>query len=107
LAKRIALMMMLSFAAARDTREIRLTPRLLLRRVGVLPRLDQARPAHSGRIADRLEEALLRLSEQELLKSRSRTEEAHRLRATNRRWFEDWLESELVFLRPDRANQPT
>ena len=106
LAKRVALMMMLSFAAARDTRELRLTPRLLLRRVGMLPRLDLARPAHSGRLADRLEEALLRLSEQEILKSRFRAEEALLLRAANRRWFEDWLESEIVFLRPDRGSEP-
>lgn len=101
LAKRIALMMALSFAAARDVSEIRLPVRLLLRRVGMLPRLDLARPAHSGRIADRLEEALLRLSEQEILKSQLRAAEALELRAAGRRWFADWLESEIVFQRPD------
>jgi hypothetical protein len=100
LAKRISLMVSLSFAAARDTRELRLTPRLLLRRVGMLPRLDAARPAHSGRIADRLEEALLRLSERGLLESKFRGEAAQALRASNRRWFEEWLEAELVLKRP-------
>jgi hypothetical protein len=100
LAKRIALMLWLSFAAARDAREMRLTSRLLLRRVGQLPRLDMARPAHSGRIADRLEEALLRLSEQDLVRSELRGDVAIALRAANRRWFEDWLASEIVFRRP-------
>lgn len=100
LAKRIALMLSLSFAAARDTREMRLTPRLLLRRIGLLPRLNAARPAHSGRIADRLEEALLRLSERRLLGSEFCGENALALRASGRRWFEEWLESEIVFRRP-------
>lgn len=100
LAKRISLMVSLSFAAARDTRELRLTPRLLLRRVGMLPRLDAARPAHSGRIADRLEEALLRLSERGLLESKFRGEAAQTLRASSRRWFEEWLEADLVLKRP-------
>jgi hypothetical protein len=99
-AKRIALIVWLSFAAARDAREIRLTTRLLLRRIGLLPRLDLARPIHSGRIADRLEEALLRLSEQDLIGSRLSGDAALALRATNRRWFEDWLEAEIVFQRP-------
>lgn len=104
LAKRVALMISLSFAAARDAREIRLTPRLLLRRVGLLPRLDMARPAHSGRIADRLEEALLRLSERGLLGSKFGGEAALTLRAANRRWFEDWLEAEIIFRRPSAPN---
>ena len=99
-AKRVALIVWLNFAAARDAREIRLTTRLLLRRVGLLPRLDATRAAHSGRIADRLEEALLRLSEQNLISSRLCGDAALALRATNRRWFEDWLESEIVFERP-------
>lgn len=107
LAKRIALMVMLSFAAARDARQIRLTPRLLLRRIGMLPRLDMARPAHSGRIADRMDEALLRLSEQNLLSSQVRADAALQLRAANRRWFEDWLESEIVFHRPDPPGLPS
>lgn len=105
LAKRIALMLSLSFAAARDTREIRLTTRLLLRRIGMLPRVDIARPAHSGRVADRLEEALLRLAEQELMSSTLRGEAALALRAANRRWFEEWLESEIVFQRPRRPSE--
>lgn len=107
LAKRVALMLWLSFAAARDAREIRLTIRLLLRRVGLLPRLDAARPAHSGRTADRLEEALLRLSEQGLMGSELRADAAIALRAANRRWFEDWLASEIVLKRPPDPNRVT
>lgn len=99
LAKRIALIVSLSFAAARDSRQLRLTVRVLMRRIGLLPRLEAFRPAHSGRIADRLEEALLRLSEQEILRSKL-CDAALALRAANRRWFEEWLDSEIVFERP-------
>jgi hypothetical protein len=84
-----------------------LAKRIALRRIGMLPRLDMARPAHSGRIADRLDEALLRLSEQTLLFSQVRADAALQLRAANRRWFEDWLESEIVFHRPDPAGVPS
>jgi hypothetical protein len=107
LAKRIALMLSLSFAAAREAQEIRLTTRLLLRRIGMLPRVDIARPAHSGRMADRLEEALLRLSERNLIISTLRGETALALRAANRRWFEDWLEAEIVFKRPSARESDT
>lgn len=100
LAKKIALILTLSFAAARDTERLRMPMRTLLRRTGLLPRLNGSHPAHSGRIADRVEEALLRLSERGLLRSAIRCESALSLRASHRRWFDEWLDAEVVFERP-------
>jgi hypothetical protein len=100
LAKKIALILTLSFAAARDTQTLRMPMRALLRRTGLLPRLNANHPAHSGRIADRVEEALLRLSERRLLRSSIRCEGASSLRASHRRWFDEWLDAEVVFERP-------
>lgn len=104
-AKAIALLVLLSFGAARDCAELRMTVRQLLRRIGLLPRLDCMRPAHSGRIADRLEEALLRLCEQGMLVSRLYADAAHARRESSRPWFEDWLDAEIVFSRPLVASQ--
>jgi hypothetical protein len=42
-----------------------------------------------------------------LLFSQVRADAALQLRAANRRWFEDWLESEIVFHRPDPAGVPS
>jgi hypothetical protein len=100
LAKKVALILTLSFAAARDTQTLRMPMRALLRRTGLLPRLNANHPAHSGRIADRVEEALLRLAEKGLLKSATRSESALVLRASHRRWFDEWLDAEVVFERP-------
>jgi hypothetical protein len=58
-------------------------------------------------MADRLEEALLRLSERNLIISTLRSETALALRAANRRWFEDWLEAEIVFKRPSARERDT
>lgn len=98
LAKRIATLLTLTLGAARKAENVRLSTRQLLRRVGVLSR--EARPAHSGRVADRLEEALLRLSERGLLRADLNAEASLMLRAESKQWFEHWLDAEVVFARP-------
>lgn len=107
LAKKIALILTLNLAAARDAAVISMPTRVLLRRVGELRRTG-AGASHSGRIADRLEEALLRLEERGLLKSRACYERANDLRAFHRRWFEEWLDAEITFqrARPSEGEEP-
>jgi hypothetical protein len=101
LAKKIALLLALNWGAARRKAEIRVDVRALLRRIGELRRPGAEPLAHAGRLADRFEEALMRLSECEILSNRVLTEEAAALRAANRRWFEQWLDGEVLFRRPD------
>jgi hypothetical protein len=105
LAKKIAVLLTLNWGAARKGREVRLDVRTLLRRVGELRRPGAAPIAHAGRLADRLEEALLRLSETLILPNKLLIDEAIGLRAENRRWFEAWLAAEIVFARPSFIEQ--
>lgn len=100
LAKKIAILLALNWGAARKNRELRVEVRALLRRVGELRRPGAAPIAHAGRLADRLEEALLRLTEARVLPNRLLADEAQALRAQHRRWFEAWCESEVLFERP-------
>jgi hypothetical protein len=101
LAKKIALLIALNWGAARSSAQMRMEVRVLLRRIGELRRPGADTPHHAGRLADRLEEALLRLSEKRLLRCKLHADGAAALRAAGRRWFEDWLSSEVVFERPD------
>jgi hypothetical protein len=105
LAKKIAVLLTLNWGAARKSREVRVDVRTLLRRVGELRRPGAAPIAHAGRLADRLEEALLRLSETGILPNRLLMDAASSLRAENRRWFEAWLGAEIVFGRPSFIQQ--
>ncbi len=100
LAKKIAVLLSLNWGAARKSREIRMDVRTLLRRVGELRRPGVAPMAHAGRLADRLEEALLRLSETGILPNCLFMDAASGLRAANRRWFDTWLTGEIAFSRP-------
>lgn len=100
LAKKVAVLLSLNWGASRKSAELRVDTRTLLRRIGELRRPGAAAAAHAGRLADRLEEALLRLSEMDVLPNDLRSEEALVLRATNRRWFETWCEAPIVFGRP-------
>lgn len=100
LAKRVAILLSLNWGAARRSREIRVEVRTLLRRIGELRRPGAAAAAHAGRIADRLEEALLRLAESGILPNQLHSEEALVLRAKHRHWFETWCAASIVFERP-------
>jgi hypothetical protein len=102
LAKKVALLLALNWGAARKAPGIEMELRVLLRRIGELRR-PGAEPAHySGRLADRLEEALLRLSEAGILHGRigDGADAAAALRASGRRWFDQWLDCSVVFERP-------
>lgn len=105
LAKKVAVLLSLNWGAARKSREVRLDVRTLLRRVGELRRPGAAPIAHVGRLADRLEEALLRLSETGILPNRLLMDAAVDLRAESRRWFDVWLGAEIVFARPSFIEQ--
>lgn len=100
LAKKIAVLLSLNWGASRKSAELRIDARTLLRRIGELRRPGVASAPHVGRLADRLEEALLRLSEMGLLPNVLQSDEALVLRATNKRWFEVWCEAGIVFDRP-------
>jgi hypothetical protein len=100
LAKRIATLLLLNWGAARRTKQMRMDLRVLLRRLGELRRPSADPVPQVGRLADRFEEALLRLGERGILRAHMQTETAAALRALGRRWFEQWLESEVVFERP-------
>lgn len=104
LAKKIALLLSLNWGAARRSKEICIEVRTLLRRTGELRR-PGAGPTHAGRMADRLEEALLRLSEAGVIRCTMHTEAARAMRASSRRWSDDWLESIIAFERPDIFDQ--
>jgi hypothetical protein len=100
LAKKIAILLALNWGAARKNRELRVEVRALLRRVGELRRPGAAAVAHVGRLADRCEEALLRLTESGILPNRLWSDRALAMRAESRHWFEAWCEGEVVFERP-------
>ncbi len=100
LAKKIACLVSLNWGAARNSAEIRLEVRTLMRRIGELRRPGAVQSAHPGRLADRLEEALLRLNESGILPNALNSEKAAAVRASGGRWHETWLESEIVFSRP-------
>jgi hypothetical protein len=102
MAKKIAVLLALNWGAARRTDEICIEVRTLLRRIGELRRPGAGAAAtHVGRLADRLEEALLRLSEGGLIQCEIHADCAAKLRAESRRWRDDWLDSIIVFKRPD------
>lgn len=96
LAKKIGVILALNWGASRKKRTLSVDVRALLRRVGELRRPGTPN-AHAGRVADRLEEALLRLSELGVFPSRFAGESAAAMRASNRHWFEAWCEAEVVF----------
>lgn len=100
LAKRIATLLLLNWGAARSANEMRMELRVLLRRLGELRRPSADPLQQVGRLADRVEEALMRLGERGILRAHMHTETAAALRAVGRRWFERWLESDVVFERP-------
>jgi hypothetical protein len=101
LAKKIATLLALNWGATRNSKEVCMEVRTLLRRTGELRRPGRGGTVHPGRLADRLEEALLRLSEAGILKSITHSELALSRRAASQRWCEDWLESVIAFSRPD------
>ena len=101
LAKKAGVLLALNWGAARRNEEIRLELRVLLRRIGELRRPGATQLTHAGRLADRVEEAILRLSESSIMPNKLKVERAVRLRAANRRWFEQWLGGEVVFSRPN------
>lgn len=105
LAKKIALLISLNWGAARNAPHLQIELRTLLRRVGELPRPGAGSPRHGGRIADRMEEALLRLSECGVIQSVLHAEKAAALRASGRPWFEEWLNAKVVFVRPAFMNE--
>jgi hypothetical protein len=106
LAKRIALLLALNWGAARRTNEIRMELRTLLRRLGELRRPSAEPLAQVGRFVDRVEEALMRLDEQRIMRAGVATDAAAAMRVLGRRWFETWLGSEVVFQRPDFLAAP-
>ena len=81
LAKKIAILLALNWGATRKRCEQSLDVRTLLRRVGELRRPGATTSNHAGRIADRLEEALLRLTELHILPNRLSCEDATLMRA--------------------------
>ena len=101
MAKKIAILLALNWGAARRKKEICIEVRTLLRRIGELHRPGADATIPTGRLADRLEEALLRLTELGVQHSESRTDHAMDLRAASRKWRDDWLDSIIVFERPD------
>ena len=94
------MLLSLNWGASRKSAALRVDARTLLRRIGELRRPGATSAPHVGRLADRLEEALLRLSEMDVLPNTLQSEEALVLRATNKRWFEVWCEAPIVFERP-------
>lgn len=100
LAKKIGMLLALNWGAARSKGELRVDVRTLLRRVGELRRPGSGPIAHAGRLADRLEEALLRLSEMDVFPNRLLCEDAAAMRTRSRRWFEAWCEAQVSFARP-------
>lgn len=100
LAKKIAVLLALNWGAARKRSEQNLDVRTLLRRVGELRRPGATTSVHAGRIADRLEEALLRLAELQILPNRLSCDEAIAMRAQNRRWFDAWCQGQVSFAKP-------
>lgn len=100
LAKKIAVLLALNWGATRKRSEQNLDVRTLLRRIGELRRPGASTSAHAGRIADRLEEALLRLAEMQILPNRLSCEEATAMRTQSRRWFDAWCQSQVLFTRP-------
>ncbi|MEZ5960970.1 MAG: hypothetical protein R3C30_11175, partial [Hyphomonadaceae bacterium] len=100
LAKKIAVLLALNWGATRKRCEQSLDVRTLLRRVGELRRPGATTSLHAGRIADRLEEALLRLTELQILPNRLSCEEATSMRAQSRRWFDVWCQGQVSFSKP-------
>jgi hypothetical protein len=90
----------LNWGATRKRSEQNLDVRTLLRRVGELHRPGATTSVHAGRIADRLEEALLRLTELHILPNRLFCDEATSMRAQSRRWFDAWCQGQVSFARP-------
>jgi hypothetical protein len=101
LAKKVGVLLALNWGAARSAPRMEMELRVLLRRVGELRRPGAEGAHYAGRLADRLEEALLRLAEGGILRSRLRADVAAAQRAAGRRWFDEWLGSGIVFDRPD------
>ena len=101
LAKKVALLFSLKWGADRQSKVIKTDVRTLLRRVGELRRPSADALQHSGRFADRFEEALFRLADRGLMEISVLGESAATLRAQGRRWFDAWLESGVIARRPD------
>lgn len=101
LAKKTALLLTLNWAVARrGSKTIETDVRTFLRRIGELQRPSVETSRHSGRFADRFEEALFRLADSELMDIVLLGESAAAMRAQGRRWFDTWLDSGLVIHRP-------
>lgn len=101
LAKKVALLFALKWGADRQSKVIKTDVRTLLRRIGELRRPSADTLQHSGRFADRFEEALFRLADRGLMEISVLGESAAMLRSQGRRWFDAWLESGVVARRPD------
>jgi hypothetical protein len=100
LAKKLGILLTMSWGAARNKKSQVFEVRSLLRRLGEL-RLPGAIDAHyGGRLADRFEEATLRLSEANLFHCQLQTAAAQAQRAEGRRWFEEWLGSKITVQKP-------
>lgn len=100
LAKKFGILMSLSWGATRDEKRQVHDVRSLLRRIGELRRPGAHDAHYGGRLADRFEEALLRLQETSVFEASIRSETAQAARREGRRWFDDWLDAKVSVARP-------
>jgi hypothetical protein len=100
LAKKLGLLFTLSWGAARSKKVQVFEVRSLLRRLGELRSLGAIDAHYGGRLADRLEEAMLRLSEAGIFECQLHTVDAQARRAEGRQWFEEWLGSKITVQKP-------
>ncbi|MDX2274110.1 MAG: hypothetical protein NW206_01565 [Hyphomonadaceae bacterium] len=100
LAKKTALLIALNWGALRRGKTIVTDVRTFLRRIGELRRPSAETLQHSGRIADRFDEALFRLADRGLIEVSLLGEAAALLRSQGRRWFDTWLEAGVIIQRP-------
>ncbi|QGZ96595.1 hypothetical protein [Terricaulis silvestris] len=100
LAKKLGLLLTLSWGASRNKKHQDFEIRSLLRRLGELRSPGGIDAHYGGRLADRFEEAMLRLSEAGLFQHHLHAVDAQARRAEGRQWFEEWLGAKLTVQRP-------
>jgi len=101
LAKKLGILMTLTWGAARDQKHQAHEMRALLRRAGELRRPGAQDAHYGGRLADRFEEARLRLDEAGIFRMQVQSADADLARSDGRRWFEDWLGAKIKVARPN------